>query len=312
MLADLTQWLNALSDPARLRILRVLEREELGVGELARVLQMPQSTVSRHLKLLSESGWLVRRPAGTATLYRFVGDSIDEDARQLWIVARNRLMRFRSFDDDSERLRQVLAERAATDSRAFFGRIGGEWDALRSELFGDRFTFEALVAMLSPDWVVADLGCGTGNVAELLAPVVKKVIAIDREPAMLDAARKRLKGVGNVEFRAGDLMKLPLKDREVDAAVVVLVMHHVDHPADAVREIARAVKSSGVIMIVDMVAHDRASYRHTMGHKHLGFSEKDVRGWAVAAGLTDVRFIRLRPDMQSKGPGLFVTKMRRP
>jgi ArsR family transcriptional regulator len=300
--------LTTLNDAARLRILRLLDSEELSVGELARALQLPQSTVSRHLKLLHDGGWIIKRSEGTASLYRLSESSLEAPAREMWTLARSQLDTTPTFEHDDACLAEVLAERR-TDSRAFFGRVGGEWDHLRGELFGESFTTEALLGLVRSDWIVADLGCGTGNAAEHLAPFVKKVIAVDREPAMLDAARKRLASCGNIEFRRGELDQLPLKDAEVDAALVFLVLQHLEHPERAIAEIARSLKPGGLVLIVDMVAHDRESYRHTMGHRHLGFDERAVKAWAKSAGLSDVRFRRLRPDTHAKGPGLFVATM---
>jgi ArsR family transcriptional regulator len=304
--------LTALTDLARLRMLRLLEGAELSVGELAKAVQLPQSTVSRHLKLLHDGGWIVRHTEGTASLYRLAEQSLDAEARDLWHLVRGQLSASPTLEEDDRRLAEVLAERR-TDSKAFFGRIGGEWDALRHELFGEAFTTEAMLSLVGRDWTVADLGCGTGNAAEHLAPVVKRVIAVDREPAMLEAAGKRLANLDNVEFRQGDLMgTLPIDDGEIDAAVVFLVMVYLPDPQHAVGEIARVLRPGGLAMIVDMVAHDRETLRHTMGHLHLGFDAEQVRGWAAAAGLEDVRYRRLRPDTQAKGPGLFVAIMSRP
>lgn len=304
----LVEWLNDLGDVTRLRILALVEREELGVGEISRIVQLPQSTVSRHLKQLFENGWVVKRTVGTASLYRLMAEEIPGTAAELWTLARGRIEDSSAFKDDRHRMEEVLAARQ-TDSKAFFGRIGGEWDELRRELFGRDFSADALLGLLSPNMVVADIGCGTGDATAHLAPYIGRIIAIDREPAMLEAARKRLKGFSNVTFRQGDLEQLPLDDASVDAATVFLVLHHIEDPAAAVRELARVLKKGGVIMIVDMVAHDRETYRHTMGHLHLGFDEKDVRRWAQAAGLSNVRMRRLRPDTESKGPGLFVATM---
>ena len=305
--------LTALNDAVRLRILRLLAREELSVGELSRALQLPQSTVSRHLKLLHESGWATKRSEGTASLYRVAEASLSEPARELWRIARMDLdaaTASSTFEQDDARLTGVLADRT-TDSRGFFGRVAGEWDHLRSELFGERFAAEAMLGLIDPDWVVADIGCGTGNASEQLAPYVRKVIAIDREPAMLESARKRLRHCVNVDFRQGDALALPLRDGEVDAALVVLVLHHLPEPAEALREIARGLKRAGVALIVDIVRHDRESYRHTMGHVHLGFDDKQVRALAKAAGLKFVRYQRLRPDTDSSGPGTFVATLRK-
>jgi SAM-dependent methyltransferase len=302
--------LATLSDMARLRMMRLLAREELSVGELARALQLPQSTVSRHLKLLHETGWLAKRAEGTATFYRLREDVLEAPARELWALASAQLGRSPTLDEDDTRLREVLAARRI-DARAFFGRIGGEWDELRRTLFGYDFTAAALLNLLDENWIVADLGCGTGNATELLAPLVSKVIAVDREPAMLEAARRRLAGIGRVEFRRGEMNQLPLRDGEVNAAVVMLVMPYIPEPAEAVAEIARVLAAGGTALLVDMVAHDREEYRQTMGHVHLGFTEQDVQRWAKAAGLSRPRYRRLRPDPEGKGPSLFAASMRR-
>ena len=300
--------LSTLSDLARVRILRLLDQHEMSVGELARALQLPQSTVSRHLKVLHDGDWVVRRSEGTASLYRLVPEALDPQARQLWDLARDQLEPDAILDEDDSRLESVIAERRA-DSRSFFGRVGGEWDHLRNELFGERFTTEAMLSLLRREWTIADIGCGTGNAAEVLSPLVRWIIAVDREPKMLESARKRLSHLKNVEFRQGDLLKLPLKDGEVDAATVFLVMHHIADPQAAVREVARVLKPGGVLLMVDMVAHNRESYRHTMGHQHLGFQPQQIRQWAKSAGLSDVQCRRLPPETTARGPGLFVATM---
>lgn len=302
--------LAALGDMARLRILRLLDGRELSVGELARALQLPQSTVSRHLKLLHDGGWVVKRSEGTASLYCLLPDTLDAQAGALWQVARDQIGTTSTLQEDDSRLAEVLAARRE-DSKTFFGRLGSEWDHLRHELFGNRFTTEALLGFVGSDWIIADLGCGTGNAAEFLAPFVRKVIAVDREKAMLDAARKRLAAFSNAEFRQGELAALPIGDGEIDAAMIYLVLHHVEDPDAAVKDTARTLRPGGVLLIVDMVAHDRESYRYTMGHLYLGFDETTVRGWAHAAGLTMVRYHRLHPDTNGKGPGLFAATMRK-
>ena len=304
--------LAALGEMIRLRLLRLLEREELSVGELARVVQLPQSTVSRHLKVLADGGWLVKRAEGTATLYRLISDDMDPAARELWLTVRDQLSaRTGDNGDDSpelaedlRRLGAVLADRRG-DSQAFFGRVVGQWDDVRTELFGDKATFQALLTLLPRDWTVADLGCGTGNASELLAPNVGRVVAVDQSIPMLKAARKRLAEFRNVEFRRGDLERIPLPDRSVDAAVCVLVLHHVEDPAGACTEIARILKPGGTALIVDMIEHDRASYKHTMGHRWLGFSRKMMEGLATRAGLASPRYLELASHPEAKGPGLF-------
>lgn len=298
--------LEALADPVRLRTIRILEGEELAVGEIAKVLQLPQSSVSRHLKTLSDAGLLVKRAAGTAALYRVVMDDMPMAIRAVWMAIRDQLSG-PEYQDDARRIAAVLAERRL-DSQAFFGRVAGEWDELRNRLFGTGFTARSLLALLSPEWTVADLGCGTGNVTELLAPYVERVVAVDQVEPMLDAARLRLNRATNVQFLSGSLEKLPLKDGAVDAAACVLVLHHIPDPVRAVKEmkrVLRADRGGGVVLIVDMVEHDREDYRHTMGHSHLGFSGDAMTELLREAGFRSVRVVEMEPDPEGKGPALF-------
>jgi len=297
-------WLATLGDVARVRTLRLLEREELGVGELARALQLPQSTVSRHLKPLFEQGWVSKRPEGTQSLYRMRAGDLAPGMRDLWRMSGEHLGARHVYGDDDARLAEVIAARRV-DSRTFFGRIGGDWDEVRRELFGAAFVPEALLGLLPADAVAVDFGCGTGEAAEWLAPVVGKVIAVDREQAMLAAARKRLKRFRNVDFRQGDLLSPPLKAGEAHLGVVMLVFHHADDPAAMLRAMAPCFRAGGALLVVDMVKHDRAAYQQSMGHRHLGFAEDELARFARGSGFSLRRFTRLRPDTHAKGPGLF-------
>lgn len=309
--------LGDVSEMVRLRVLRILEREELSVGEVAQVVQLPQSTVSRHLKILAEGGWVVKRASGTAMLYRLVLDELAPEARALWVTIRDQMGTGSAGEiaGDARRLEAVLAERAS-DPQAFFGRVAGEWDSIRGQWFGERFTPMSLLSLLPPEWVVADLGCGTGNVAELLAPVVKKVVAVDQSGPMLGAARKRLAGAGNVSFHEGSLEELPLATGSVDACVAVLVLHHVASPERALKEMRRVLRKpgrdggGGVALIVDMLEHGRAEYRHTLAHKHLGFGARAMQRMCREAGFGSIAVRELPAEPEAKGPGLFVATAR--
>jgi len=311
--------LAVLADKTRLRLLRVLEGAELSVGELAQVFQSPQSTISRHLKVLADAGWIVRRNEGTATFYRMVLDDLTTSARALWLTIREQAAEGDRAElaEDVRRVAAVLDERR-TDSQAYFGRVAGEWDAVRQELFGTRFTHHALLQLLTSSWVVADLGCGTGNIAELLAPIVKRVIAVDQSGPMIDAAKRRLKGVKNVEFVESELSNLPLPTGSVDVAAFGLVLHHVAKPELPLKEAARILRGGagsggevpGRVLVVDMVRHDRSEYRHLMGHQHLGFSREDIESRFELAGLEPMSFRELPVDPDARGPGLFVATAR--
>jgi ubiquinone/menaquinone biosynthesis C-methylase UbiE/DNA-binding transcriptional ArsR family regulator len=184
------QQLAALADTTRARLLRVLEQHELSVSELCAVVQLPQSTVSRHLGLLRDEGWLATRSEGTSRYYRMSG-SLDGSARRLWEVVREPLSGSAEAAQDTARARDVLAHRRSR-SQEFFSTAAGRWDAVRAELFGATPELPALLALLGPDWVVGDLGCGTGRVAEVVAPYVERVIGVDESAEMLAAALERV------------------------------------------------------------------------------------------------------------------------
>jgi ubiquinone/menaquinone biosynthesis C-methylase UbiE len=277
--------LAALAEPLRLRMLRVLEAEELSVGELASVLQVPQSTASRNLRTLETGGWVSRRQAGT-------------------IAGSNGSM----HAEDARRLRAVLAQRRP-DTQRYFARLAGRWDALRDDLYGRGFTPGALLSLISPGWTVLDAGCGTGNAAEWLAPRCARVIAADLSAPMLRAARRRLPDHDNVTFLRADVRDLPLGDASIDAAVCILVLHHLEHPAEALAELRRVLRpDGGALVLVDMVEHDREEYARTLGHRHLGFSRDQIERLLRDAGFSRARHAALPCDPSAKGPALFAAR----
>ena len=300
--------MSALADATRSRLLLLLERHELAVSELCAVLQLPQSTVSRHLKVLGDEGWVQSRAEGTSRLYRVADRELEPPARRLWTVVREQVGASGAATQDARRLESVLARRR-TASQAFFSSAAGQWDRLRGELFGRRTDLLALLALLDARCVVGDLGCGTGQVAEALAPFVGRVVAVDESAAMLSAARRRLGKAPNVDLRRGELEALPLEDEELDAAIFSLVLHYVSEPERAVAEAHRSLRPGGRLVILDMLPHDHEEYRQTMGHVWQGFAEERVLQWARDADFTDVRFRALAPDPAARGPGLFVASM---
>jgi len=159
--------------------------------------------------------------------------------------------------------------------------------------------------------VLGDLGCGTGETSATLAPFVRHVIAVDASAQMLQAARKRLQPFDNVELRRGDLEALPIDDARLDAATLMLVLHYVPEPERALGEVARVLKPGGRLIFVDMLPHDRDSYRQQMGHVWLGFAEDQIVRMLEDAGFRKIRVVPLVPDARAKGPGLFVATSER-
>jgi len=296
--------LQSLADATRNRLLLLLERHELTVGELCEALQLPQSTVSRHLKVLADDGWVVSRAEGASRRYRMAGADLDSAARRLWQVVREQAAAAPAATRDGERLRAVLAQRR-TRSEEFFASAAGQWDRLRAELFGTRAELQPLLGLLEPEWTVADLGCGTGQLTQALAPFAGSVIAVDASAAMLRSARARIGDLPNVEIRRGELEALPIADGALDLAILVLVLPYVAEPAQVIAEAGRALRPGGRLLITDLMPHDRAEYRQTMGHHWLGFSESQLGEWFTAAGLSRNRYRPLAPDPAAKGPMLF-------
>jgi ArsR family transcriptional regulator len=297
-------WLGCLADATRLRLLQVLQRQELGVAEICDVLQLPQSTVSRHLKALADVGWVRSRKEGTAHLYRTLLDELDPAARRLWLVAREKLDRWATAAQDQLRLQRLLQERS--DSQSFFAGAAGEWDNLRSQLYGKYFSQAAGLALLDESLVVADLGCGTAPIAAEIAPFVRQVIAVDNSPAMLKAARRRLGGIANADLRRGELTAVPIADAECDAALIVLAMTYVLEPRAAIAEAARILKPAGRLAVIDLLPHDRDDFRRQMNQHWSGFELEMIRRWFGEAGL-DIRIARpLPPEAGVKGPALFL------
>lgn len=304
-LQALLGWMGSLGDETRLRLLRLLEQQELGVVDLCDVLQMPQSTVSRHLKTLSDQGWVNSRRQGTTRLYRTILDELDKPARALWLVAREQTEGWATLRQDVLRLRRRLEGRNES-AKQFFSGKAGEWDRLREQQYGQVFEHAALLALLPADYVVADLGCGTGHTLAAVGPRVGSVIGVDNNKAMLAAARRRASGLKNVELREGDLEGLPLEDAEADAALLVLALAYLDAPALTLGEMARVIKPGGRAVIVDLLPHDRDEFRREMGQLRNGIGEAELADWLKTAGFGRVAYTAQPPEPGVLGPALFV------
>ncbi|HZI80675.1 MAG TPA: metalloregulator ArsR/SmtB family transcription factor [Vicinamibacterales bacterium] len=304
MNAPILDHMSALSDQTRCRVLLLLERHELTVSELCAVLQMPQSSVSRHLKTLADDDWVASRRDGTSRFYSMPADDLDSGAKRLWPLIREQVVATSAAGQDERRLKGVLARRRAK-SQEFFASAAAGWDRLRQDLYGDTFYMSAVLGLIDPNLLVGDLGCGTGQLTETVAPYVRQVIAVDAAEEMLDAARGRLDGATNVEFRKGELESLPLRDGELDVAVLSLVLHYSPAPPKALSEAARVIRPGGRVLVVDMLPHEHEEYQQQMGHVWLGFSDKQMTRYLTGAGFADVRVRNLPASPDVGGPALF-------
>ncbi|WP_419166686.1 ArsR/SmtB family transcription factor [Candidatus Palauibacter sp.] len=301
----------SLGDENRLRILTLLERHEFTVSELVSVLQLPQSTVSRHLRVLADDRWVRRRQDGKTRYYRLEG-ALEPGARELWRLTAESLSDAVWIGEDAERAGSVLARRRER-AAAFFSETAGGWDALRDDLFGRDARFAPLFGLLDPEWVVGDLGAGTGTLAETIAPFVKRVIAIDRSPEMLEAAATRLEGHDNVDLREGELETLPLADGELDMTVLMLVLHFAVDPGRVLAEAARALAPGGKTRRARHARPRTRGVPRDHGPPVARLQRRpDGRVDGRPAGLDDYRHIPLAPDPNASGPMLFAGTARRP
>ena len=302
----------AMSDTTRLRLLQVLLQHELSVSELVDVLRQPQSTVSRHLRVLKESGLISDRRDGTAVFYAAAPKGSDPESNGL----RSDLLDWAGKQpmpgQVKRRLDRALRQRAE-GTIGFFDEVGHRWDQMRVGYYGESFHLEALSALLPRAWTVADIGTGTGYLLPTLAAAFDKVIAVDPVDRMLDVAmvRPELSAARNVEFRQGDLSQLPIDDEGVDLALAVLVFHHVPSPLEALGEIARVVRPGGKVLVVEQQAHKLEEFHEKMQDRWWGFEPEWLVTQAQSAGFDQAAWRPLQTAEQTKGsalesPDLFV------
>lgn len=297
--------LDALREPTRVRLLRLLEQYELGVAELCEVLQLPQSTVSRHLKMLSDMGWLRSRRRGTTHLYRMGRDELEPRASRIWEVIGQEIDGWAALEQDRVRLEALLARRRSS-GRAFFDDTAHRWESVRRELYGSGYAAAALAQLIGRDWVVADLGCGNGEIAALLAERARLVIGVDQSEEMLRQAAARASGLENLELRQGELERVPIEDAGCDAALILLSLSYVERPERAIAELPRILQPGGRAVVVDLLRHDREDFQYETGQLHMGFDTKEVTGWMEDSGLHDVHVRPLAPDPGVTGPALLL------
>lgn len=275
----------ALADATRLRILQLVRRMELSVGELAQVLGQSQPRVSRHVKILTDAGLLERRKEGSWVFVALGPDAVVEPlAAALDAWGGGKLDRW--AEADLVRLQAVRADRAAA-AAAWFEAHAGEWDAIRSLHVAESEVEAAMAALVgdAPVGVLVDIGTGTGRMLELFGHQAREAFGIDRSSEMLRLARAKLHDRANTELRQADLYRLPLDDGEADLAIVHHVLHFAEAPDLAIAEAARVLGPGGRLLIADFAPHGREELRQRDAHARLGFSDEQIGGWFEAAGL---------------------------
>ena len=286
-MASILKSLRLLADPNRVRIVLLLEREELSVAELQEILAMGQSTISTHLAQLKQAGIVEDRRTGKNILYRLkaFGNGTQD---QVLGVLKHAVKEIPEAGEDRDALRLALRRRQ-DKVRSYFDELAGK--------FGRQYvpgrSWQGLAEtflLLMPPLVIADLGAGEGTVSQLLARRAKKVIAVDNSEKMVEfgSSLARSHGVKNLEYRLGDLEELPVKKGEADVAFFSQSLHHAQHPARALAEAFRIVKSGGRVIILDLLKHHFEEARALYADVWLGFSEVELRRMLSDAGFKDI------------------------
>ncbi len=293
--------LRAAAEPTRLRILALLEREELAVLELCRVLGQSQPRVSRHLRLMADAGMVERFPDGAWVFYRLTSSPAVRAVvdKALALIAETDTVHGR----DAERLALVGGERAR-QADLYFAENAARWDEIRSLHTSETDVEAAIVeaAGEGPNRRLVDLGSGSGRMLTLLGGAAKSAVGLDLSRRMLNIARSRVAeaGLAACELRHGDILHTELPDGEADLVVVHQVLHYLGDPAAALREAARLVAAGGRLLVVDFAPHDLEFLRSEHRHRRLGFSDAEMERWLTAVAL-DAPVVRTLPTASADG-----------
>jgi ArsR family transcriptional regulator len=277
---------HSLSDASRLRLLRLLRRQELNVQEMVRVTGLSQPRVSRHLAVLRDQGWLRQRREGTWNWYRAVDPEEFAYGAELFGQAAAIADRVAEAGHDDRTLQGVLAERQRL-SDDFFSGLADRWDRIRAEYEHPDISLGTVAALVDPGLRVLDIGTGTGAMLPLLGNAVRTVVALDNSAAMLDRARDlcRQEGLQGVALCNGTVETLPFRDEAFDACHSAMALHHVADPAAAIREMARVVRPGGRVMVTAFGSHDEDWMREELAHRWLGFAREEIEGMLRDAGV---------------------------
>lgn len=288
--------MKAAGEPTRLRILLVLERSELTVSEICRILRQSQPRISRHLKLLCDAGLLTRHAEGTNAFYRHAPEPY---AKQFLAAVRPLIdLDAAVVQADQNELARIRADRSELAARSLV-KITRESELLDGRKVRSSEVEQAMIEAVGPDPIdtLLDIGTGTGRVLELFAHRIEAGLGIELSREMLNLARTRLDeaGLDHCTVRSGNAYSLDIAAGSVDLAVLHHVLHYLDEPARAVDQAARTVTNTGQLLIVDFVAHKFEELRSHHAHRRLGFTDSEVTEWCAAAGMSVVDVQHLAP-----------------
>lgn len=277
---EIIKYSKALADETRARLVNILLHYELNVGEIVQIMDMGQSRISRHLKILSDSDLIECRREGLWAFYRASEDGPGRgylNGIEALFADEDIFRRDRNLAD------KVIRQRTA-ETRKFFDDIAPEWGRMTSEVLGGLDLHKEIYALLSNCHCAADIGCGPGEMLSVLSSVSELVIGVDNSPKMLELAEARFSADADVSLRIGEMGHLPIRDQEIDCAVMSLVLHHLARPLEAIEEAARSLKPEGSLIVAEYDRHDNESMRSDYGDRRLGIRKDKMLDWLDQAG----------------------------
>lgn len=286
-MSDLLRTHKALADETRLRLVRLLSRGPLNVAELIHILQMGQSRVSRHLRILAEAGLVTSRREGTWIYYECSAGSVPDLTTEMLALVDRHEQTIPHIEEDVQALEETIEQRRE-QTRTYFDSVEDPHEFLRHHSLEAEFYRDVAVSLLPSECgTILDMGTGSGLLLPSLLERAQTVIAIDSSTAMLDLARKALgPQISRCDLRLGDLEHLPVADGEVEAIMACMVLHHISHPEAVLREAYRALQPGGHLVIVDLHQHEDEALRERFADLWLGFRPGDMKRWLKAAKLT--------------------------
>ncbi|MBA2436140.1 MAG: metalloregulator ArsR/SmtB family transcription factor [Verrucomicrobiota bacterium] len=299
-MASTINFLRLLADPTRLRLLLLLEAEELSVAELQDILGMGQSRISSHLAQLKRAGVVEDRRAGKNVYYGLTnGQKLDPQRAKVSELTRTLAREMPETQRDRTALKLVLRKRQ-DKAREYFDQLAGRFG--RSYCPGRSWQALAhtMIALLPP-LTVADLGAGEGTLSQLLAKKARKVIAVDNAPKMVEFGARLAKkhGFKNLEYRLGDIKDPPIEKNSIDLAIFSQALHHAIHPERAIAAAHRILKKGGRVVVLDLLSHRFEKARELYADHWLGFSEVQLHQWLEVAGFTGIEVTVVSREKES-------------
>jgi len=277
---ELIKCFKALSDKTRLRLLYILRRYELNVNEIVLVVEMIQSGVSRHLKILLESGLLTSRKDGSFTYYA----ATRNDFINAFMALADKSAEMEEIRTDLQKAGEMIKIRQNI-TRRFFKTVAPHWDQIKKQVLGGFDLNSMVIKKIFFQGSISDLGCGTGELIEKLSGRTPfKLVGIDSSPEMLEQARLRLLGKNNTELRLGELEHLPMKNKEIHTAIMNMVLHHISQPELPLLEAFRILEPGGTFILSDFDLHDQIRIRELMGGAWSGFEKEKIKTWLIETG----------------------------